>query len=157
MLNIERSSLKDLEKIVNLNYRIFDGMYEDKPYSLEQYKNKLRDKEPIIFISKLDGEIVGDSISFERDNSFYIWIFGVDKKYRTRGIGNLLLNKNEQFARENKYKSVSVKVYNVSEEMQLLLKNRGYKIVETNKSNISLKYTSVHFELEAKDIGNTNS
>ena len=151
-MSIERGSLKDLEQIVKLNYKIFDGLYESKPYSLEHYKEKLKDKQPVIFVSKLNNEITGNSISFARKNSFYIWILGVSEKHRGKGIGNSLLDKNEQFAQENNYESVSVKVYNVSEKMQQLLKQRGYQIVRVVESKTDPKYTAVQFELNLEEF-----
>ena len=147
---IERGSLEDLEQIVHFNYEIFNGMYEDEPYSLEQYKDKLKDKESVIFISRKNDEITGDSISFGRDNSFYIWILGVNEKHRGEGIGSSLLDKNEQFAQENGYESIFVKVYNVSEEMQKLLNQRGYQVAKIEESETNPKYTAVRFELKFK-------
>jgi ribosomal protein S18 acetylase RimI-like enzyme len=147
---IERGSLNDIEEIVSLNFAIFKGMYEDDPYSLAQYRDKLKNREPIIFIAKKDGKIVGDSISFEKDGYFYLWIFGVDKKYRRAGLGTLLLGENERFAKENNYESIRAKVYNVSQEMQELLKKRDYYIVEVEESKIDIKYTALKFELKFK-------
>lgn len=145
---IEKGGLEHLEQIVHFNYEIFEGMYEDKPYSLEQYQDKLKDKELVIFIAKKDGQLAGDSISFKKDKSFYIWILGVSEKHRGEGIGSALLSKNEQFAQENDFESVSVKVYNVSAAMQQLLKNRGYSIVKTEESKKDPKYTALFFELK---------
>lgn len=122
-------------------------MYENEPYSPEQYKERLKGKNPIIFTVKKDKKLVANSISFEQDNSFYIWILAVDKNYRRQGIGASLLDKNEQFAKENGYKSVSTKVYNVSKEMKRLLKQRNYKIVKRQKSKTNSKFTALIFTL----------
>ena len=137
-----------LTQLVKFNYHIFDGMYEKEPYSLEQYQERLKGKDPIIFTVKKDKKLVANSISFEQDNSFYIWILAVDKNYRGQGIGASLLDKNEQFARENGYKSVSTKVYNVSKEMKRLLKQRNYKIVKRQKSKTNSKFTALIYALE---------
>lgn len=145
---IENGSIKDLEEIVQLNQKIFQRMYESEPYPLEQYKEKLKDKKPLILISRKDEEIIGDSIAFARSESLYIWVLGVAKEHQGEGIGKTLLKKNEQFARENNFKSISVKVYSVSERMQQLLKQRGYKAVSIEKSKTNPKYDAVHFELK---------
>jgi ribosomal protein S18 acetylase RimI-like enzyme len=147
---IENGNMENLEQIVRFNYEIFDGMYENEPYSLEQYQDKLKGTEPIIFIAKEDDELAGDSISFGRDNSFYIWILGVNKKHRGKGIGSSLLDKNEQFAQENGYESISAKVYNVSVEMQRLLKQRGYEVVKVEESETDPRNTALWFELKFK-------
>ena len=135
-MNFEKVWLEKFEEIVELNYQIFKGMYEEEPYSLEKYKRRLENKETIIFIAKENNDIVADSISFEDDDSFYIWIFGVSEKYRRKGIVSALLEKNEQFAKENNYESVSVKVYNVSKEMQYLLRRRGYEVIKVEEKNL---------------------
>jgi ribosomal protein S18 acetylase RimI-like enzyme len=140
-------STQTLTQLVKFNYHIFDGMYENEPYSPEQYKERLKGKNPIIFTVKKDKKLVANSISFEKDNSFYIWILAVDKNYRGQGIGASLLDKNEQFAKENGYKSVSTKVYNVSKEMKRLLKQRNYKIVKRQKSKTNSKFTALIFTL----------
>ena len=145
---IEKGSLEDLQEIVQFNYEIFDGMYEDGPYSLAQYQAKLRAKEPVIFVAKKADKIAGDSIAFERDGSFYIWVLGVGKNYRGQGIGSSLLDKNEQLARENGYNKVSAKVYNVSPGMQRLIKQRGYSVVSVEESKTDPKYTALRFELK---------
>lgn len=147
---IENGSMENLEQIVHFNYEIFKGMYEKEPYSLKQYQDKLKGMEPIILIAKEDEELAGDSISFGRDNSFYVWILGVNKKHRGKGIGSSLLDKNEQFAQESGYESISAKVYNVSENMQHLLKQRGYEVVKVEESETDPKYTALRFELKFK-------
>lgn len=123
-------------------------MYENEPYSLEQYQERLKGKNPIIFTVKKDKKLVANSISFEQDNSFYIWILAVDKNYRGQGIGTSLIDKNEKFAKENGYKTVSTKVYNVSKEMKRLLKQRNYKIVKRQKSKTNSKFTALIYTLE---------
>ncbi len=136
-----------LTQLAQFNYHIFDGMYKNEPYSLDQYKERLKGKNPIIFTVKKDKKLVANSISFEQDNSFYIWILAVDKNYRGQGIGASLLDKNEKFARENGYKTVSTKVYNVSKEMKRLLKQRNYKIVKRQKSKTNSKFTALIYSL----------
>lgn len=145
---ISEGSLEELEQIVSTNSKIFKGMYESDPYSIDQYKDKLKNIEPKIFVAKVNSQIVGDSISFERAGSLYIWIMGVLKEYRNKGIASQLFENNEQFARTRKYKSVTIKVYNVSKEMLHMLLARGYEIVDVDRSEINSKYDAVHLELK---------
>lgn len=145
---ISEANLDELEQIVMTNYKIFQGMYEQEPYSIDHYQEKLKDIAPKILIAKVDGKIVGDSISFDRKDSLYIWIMGVLKEHRNKGIANKLFENNEQFARANEYKSVTVKVYNVSKEMLRVLLARGYQITEVEQSETDPKYNAVHLELK---------
>lgn len=75
---------------------------------------------------------------------------GVNERYRGKGIGNALLEENEKYAEKEGLSSVTVKVYNVSQEMQDLLKWRGYEISEVEKSESDSKYDAVNFELGIK-------
>ena len=139
--------MDQLEQIAVTNCEIFAGMYEQDPYPLAHYQEKLNDLQPKIYIAKVDGRIVGDSISFTRDKSLYIWIMGVLEKHRGKGIATKLFEHNEQFAREKKYESVSVKVYNVSKEMLKMLLTRGYQIIDVEHSKKDSKFNAVHLEL----------
>lgn len=136
-IEIVKGNMNQLEEIVKANYQIFKGMYECEPYSLDDYQKKLSNKKPIVYLAKDKNKIIGDSISFERDGSFYIWIMGVLKKYQGRGIGTKLLDFNESYSKKKKFKSVTIKVYNVSLKMQKLLIKQGYKVImeEVSKSN----------------------
>ncbi|MFA5986341.1 MAG: GNAT family N-acetyltransferase [Parcubacteria group bacterium] len=154
--NIERSNkyeitecgIDQLEQIVFVNDKIFKGMYEKDPYSLDQYQEKLKNLQPKIFVAKVNDQIIGDSISFEKNNSLYLWIMGVLEEYRNKGIAVKLFERNEQFARENKYESITVKVYNVSKEMLKLLLTRNYEITDVEKSKTDPKYNAVHLTLK---------
>ena len=145
---IMESNIDQLEQIVLVNDRIFKGMYENDPYSLEQYQERLKNLQPKIFIVKVNDQIIGDSISFEKNNSLYLWIMGVVEEYRNKGIATKLFDYNEQFARANKYESIAVKVYNVSKEMLTLLLARNYQITGVERSETDSKYNAVHLELK---------
>lgn len=145
---ITEGNIDQLERIVQTNFEIFKGMYEHDPYSLDDYQKKLKGIEPKIFVAQIDGRIVGDSISFERNGSLYIWIMGVLKEHRGKGIAKELFENNEQFARENGYRSLTLKVYNVSQEMLRVLLGRGYQVVGVEKSEVDARFNAVHLELE---------
>lgn len=146
-IEFSRAGKDSLAQIVNLNFEIFSKMYEWKPYSLEEYNNKLTNKIPLIYLATDKDKLIGDVIAFERDDSCYIWILGVSCEYRHRGIGKKLLELCEQYA-EHKYNSITLKVYNVSIEMQTLLKSRGYQEMGIEHSQSAAKYDAVHFKLD---------
>jgi ribosomal protein S18 acetylase RimI-like enzyme len=74
---IEKSDISNLPDIAKLNQEIFSGMYENEPYNLKDFQNKLQDKKPLILVAKHNDTLIGFSISFPRNDSFYIWILGV--------------------------------------------------------------------------------
>ncbi|MBU0648877.1 GNAT family N-acetyltransferase [Patescibacteria group bacterium] len=147
-ITISQTDLSELEQIVELNRAIFDKMYENAPYSLRHYQKKLERKKPFILAARADGRLVGDSIAFEKDGAWYIWVFGVAEQYRGQGIGAKLLERNERFAGERGYDSITAKVFNVSCQMQRLLIGRGYRVVGLDLSEVDSKYNAVHFELK---------
>jgi GNAT superfamily N-acetyltransferase len=136
-----------LPEIVQLNETIFDDLYDWSPYALPQYKEKLSGKTPIIFAAFENAKIIADSISFEKDNNFYIWVLGVAKKYQKRGIGNELFALNEKYAREHGFKKVSVKIYSVSSAMLKLALKRGYQIIERTPHASQSEFDANYLEL----------
>ena len=147
-VNIQNSDISNLEKIANLNYNIFSGMYENKPYSLDEYKSRLTGKDPIIFIAVEDNQIIGDSIAYKDNDDLYLWILGIDKEYRNLGIGKQLLQKNKEYSQNNNLTLIKVKVYGVSVEMRKLLENNGYRIIKIDKSEKAEKYDAYYFALQ---------
>jgi len=138
---IIQGSLEDIEEIVKVNQKIFSGMYESEPYSLEQYNSKLENKKPIIYIAKIENEIIGNSIAFQKDNSLYLWILGVSKDHRNKKIASQLFDSFEESAR-NLGLTATTKTYPVSPEMLGLLKKRGYELIKTDDNG------AMHFKLE---------
>ncbi|MFA6548167.1 MAG: GNAT family N-acetyltransferase [Candidatus Magasanikbacteria bacterium] len=147
-VKIQNSDIGDLEEIVDLNYNIFSGMYENKPYSLFEYRDRLVDKESVIFIATESDKIIGDSIAYKDGDGLYLWILGVNKEYRSLGIGKQLLQKNKEYAKNNNLALIKVKVFGVSVEMRQLLENNGYKIIKIEKSQKAEKYDVYYFALQ---------
>ncbi|MEI6553469.1 MAG: GNAT family N-acetyltransferase [bacterium] len=132
-MEFKEVKLDRLAEVVDVNLKIFDGMYDWPPYYIEKYQERFKDTQPVIFVAEKDGKIVADSIAFDRGGKWYVWILGVLEEYRKQGIATELFNLTENYARGHGYKIVSIKVYNVSQDMLKLTQNRGYNIVEVRK------------------------
>jgi len=145
---IEKSDISNLPDIAKLNQEIFSGMYENEPYNLKDFQNKLQDKKPLILVAKHNDTLIGFSISFPRNDSFYIWILGVLDWYRNHGIASKFLYENKEFAKDNGFTTMIIKTYNVSPEMLRLLIKHGYYIVDVEKSDTFPKYNSIHLQLD---------
>ncbi len=136
-----------LSEIVALNTVIFEGMFDREPYNIGKYNEKLKDANYKIFIAEEDGKIIGDSISFEKDGSWYLWIFGVSKMYRGQGVARKLFELNESYAITHGYKKITAKTYNVSKDMLRMMIRRGYNIVDIHKNkNNKNEYNKILFE-----------
>ncbi len=143
MVEITIGSASDLAEIVSCNHAIFKSMHENEPYSLDQYQDRLKDEEPLIYLAKVDNEIVGNSISFAKNSSWYLWILGVHKDHRNKGLGTRLIELNELHAKNNKYEFITAKVYNVSKNMLRLLLERGYYIINIDISDVDFKNNAI--------------
>lgn len=130
-MTISQTTPESLEEIVAFNSEIFGPLYTWPVFTLEEYRERLKGKEVYILTAEENGKIVGDSISFEKDGYFYIWILGVSLSFRNQGIATKFFEMNEAYARDKGIKSVRVKVYEVSKEMIDLAERRRYTIIET--------------------------
>ncbi len=147
-IKIIQGNENDLEEIVSFNYHIFKKIYQTEPYSLKQYQKKIN-KNSLIYLAKVDDCLVGNLISFPQKDSWYLWVLGVDKKYRKQKIATKLLNLTEKYATKKGYKEVTVKVYNVSREMICLMLKRNYYLTKINTTNNDPNY---HFVFLKKDL-----
>jgi ribosomal protein S18 acetylase RimI-like enzyme len=149
-MNYQKTGMGDIVELVEMNFRVFDGMYEHPPYSLDEYKKRLEGKSPAVFVAKDGEKIIGDVISFEESGALYLWILAVSPEYRGRGIGGKLIEMTENFAKESGFKKVSAKVYGISEKMLALLSSRGYTVVREIKGKNRASDT-IFFELKIDD------
>jgi GNAT superfamily N-acetyltransferase len=144
---IIRGNISNLREIVELNSRIFEGMYEKGPFSFEVYSDRLEDKQRYILLVKDGEKLVGDSIAFLRGDSLYVWVLGIAAPYRKKGLATRLMELNEELARSSELKSVTLKVQNVSSEMKQLLMKRVYTVESIDRSKTDSQYDAVHFRL----------
>jgi len=149
-MNIEyaEETIDLLDKIVQINHIIFNGMYDSKPYSIDEYRERLSKGDPVIYIAKFDDMIIGNIISIKKEDSLYLWILGVSEKFRKCGVASRLFELTEQYAKKNNFNSITTKVYNVSKEMLRISLKRGYKIVDMDKHESNTEYNSVHLKLD---------
>ena len=106
-------------------------MYSREPYSLEEYQARLSSVSSMIFVAEENSELIADSIAFEKDGAWYIWILGVHTDHRRKGIADHLFEMNESYAKSHGHSKVVIKIYAVSSATQELAAKRGYCTVET--------------------------
>ncbi len=135
-----------LGEVVSLNKKIFEGLYPWSPYTEEEYRQKIFNRNPTIFIAEDDGRIIADSISFPKDDKWYIWILAVNVDHRKQGVATELYKMNESYARESGLKVVSIKIYNISSNMLQMALVRGYLIIDIKKDS-DPKFNALILEL----------
>lgn len=136
---------ENLAEIVNLNYQIFVGMYENEPYSFDQYQERLEGKNYFVLSALLQDRLVGDAVSYIEGGSLYLWIMGVDKDFRRQGIAKKLLESTKKIAQENNLSQITTKVYDVSPEMKNLLLKIGFKLERVEASEKDSKYNTNYY------------
>lgn len=134
-MQLYQATIEDLDGVSNLFnlYRMFYQQESDLEGARNYIKERIENKESIIFVVKDEQSYVGftqlyptfSSISMKRS-----WILNdlyVDSKARKQGIGEKLLLKAKEFAIENGAKSISLSTAPENVSAQRLYEKNGYK------------------------------
>lgn len=126
--------------------RFYDSLFEDAQH--EFFEKRLIEKEDVVSIVCLrNSDIVGFKIGYKYDGStFYSWVGGVDKKYRKKGIAQVLLEKQHSVAVNKGYKKIRTKSMNQFKPMMILNLKNGFNIVKVYTNE--LQQTKIVFEKE---------
>lgn len=117
---IEINKLEQTSKLPNL-------------FSERDLENSILSKNHKLFVALLDGQIVG-FVSLELTDEVNIENIVVDKSYRNYGIGTKLLEYIKNFARENKFDTISLEVSAKNITAFLLYKKFGFVLRRTRKN-----------------------
>lgn len=103
----------------------FDRMLDN-----DYYFDKLRSREHLILIAKIDSSIVGCKVGYDKftDGSFYSWLGGVIPSARKAGVAKLLASHQEQWAKSKGYTSIKFKTLNRHKHMLLFAIKNGFEI-----------------------------
>ncbi|OIQ24982.1 GNAT family N-acetyltransferase [uncultured Vibrio sp.] len=104
--------------------------------SLESMQEKLEGRDHLILIALSGDQPIGFKIGYRLDSkTFYSWFGGVSPEGRKRGIAQSLLERQEQWAREQAYQAIKVKSQNRYPSMLRLLIFNGYLVEKTCESD----------------------
>lgn len=93
----------------------------------------LKGKRDLLFTLAWDGEICAGffiSYALKRDR-YYLWMAGVDEKYRGQGIATGLIERLQDYCRENGYAELQLKTKNKWRNMLLLSIKSGFDVIGT--------------------------
>lgn len=134
-MEIYQATIEDLEGVSHLfnSYRLFYNQSSDLEGAMNYIRERLENKDSIIFIVKDNEEYVGftqlyptfSSISMKR-----AWILNdlyVDEQARKLGIGEMLLQKAKEFAIKTGANSISLSTAIDNYTAQRLYEKVGYK------------------------------
>lgn len=146
-VEIVRGCEEDLPELASINEEIFTGVYDVEPFTLDDYRTRLHRVRPLVLIAKSGGEIIGNSIAFPHENTFFIWVIGVKEKYRRRGIATRLFAENETHAKNLGHKTIMTKVYHTSEPMMGLVTKLGYSVIRFTNEKLAKDTDGFHYKI----------
>lgn len=112
--------------------------YTDGNYWKASFLNDLSNsKNGVILVAEASGDVVGYLLSYMSDvpvdGRYYrprnvLWVedITVDREFRGRGIGSLLLQECERWARTNGYTDIELNVYDFNRQARGFYERRGY-------------------------------
>ena len=139
---INKPTKKDYTEIFKLHNEVFSKFPDYEEYSAEvAFRRMNKDNDSSVFkVSDERDNLIAYALCYERYKDYYhIWQLGVNEKNRNIGIASNLYETIENYARNKKYKGVTLNTFNTYELNIRLIGKRGYEIYDTDKSG---KYSS---------------
>jgi len=134
-MEIFQATIEDLEGVSNLFnlYRIFYQQESDLESAKTYIKDRIENKESVLFVVKDKQNYVGFTQLYPTFSSISLkraWILNdlyVDNKARKQEVGELLLQKAKEYAIETGAKSLSLSTASDNHSAQRLYEKNGYK------------------------------
>lgn len=130
-MNIRRINIEDLNNVFDLLNELYENKLVYDIFS-KIYKQKLDDKNCYYIVAVIDNKIVGVLTSElqvklhrARKQSFIEDLI-VDKDYRSKGIGKLLLNSAVDYAKDNDCEVVELTSYIKNNDAHRFYENNGF-------------------------------
>lgn len=142
--------------------KVIEGIPEEKDQKIliDLYTAIFEDAQTVFFMERLKSKKcicsliafqhntpIGFKIGYQYNSTtFYSWVGGVLAEYREKGIAKKLAQRQEQWAKTNKFQKLRTKSMNRFRPMMILNLKNGFNIISvyTNDSN----QTKVVFEKE---------
>jgi GNAT superfamily N-acetyltransferase len=133
MVSVEiREDLSLFDDAFSIHQQIPEFQIDSTTY--KQLNERINNvKHPLILVAYVDNQPVGYLMGYERYSSFYIWITGVLPNHRRQGVFVQLMNRIEQWALKENYKSLTIKTRNCFKSMLLFLISNDFKLIDIDK------------------------
>jgi ribosomal protein S18 acetylase RimI-like enzyme len=115
-------------------YEIFPAHQQipefDSPKSVEEFQKQLNGKENVLVLGAFwDEQPVGYLVGYrDEGDSFYVWLAGVVREYRRRGVLKELMGIVIEWAKKQKFDHVTIKTRNSRRAMLAYLISNGFLI-----------------------------
>lgn len=120
----------------------------DSPGSVEEFQKQLEGKESVLVLVALsDEKPVGYLIGYrEEADAFYVWMSGVVKDFRRKGVLKNLMDIVIEWARKQKFDHVTIKTRNSRRAMLAYLISNGF-LIKGVEPRYSAEETRIWLEL----------
>jgi len=100
------------------------------PPERAEYEKRLLGVPHLILVAYHEGQAAGFKVGYERSGYFYSWMGGVLPDFRRLGIAQALADYQEEWAKRNKYFSITFKTRNQHKAMLLFAIKNGFEIID---------------------------
>jgi GNAT superfamily N-acetyltransferase len=129
----------DAETIVSVSKLIPELI---NPHPVEEYHHRLQGKLCLLLTAYVDGKPAGFKAGYDKfnDGSFYSWMGGVLPAYRKNHIAKMLLEVQENWARNNGFTSIVFKTRNRHRNMLMFALSNGFSIIDVDQQETLDEY-----------------
>ena len=109
---------------------------DDVNLNKEYFENRYQNKEHVKIVAYLNDIPIGYIVGYDKFNdgeSFYVWMAGVDYKYRRKGALTKLMQYQIDWAKRQGYSKLKIKTRNARREMLSFLVKNGFNFTEVEK------------------------
>ncbi|WP_286755780.1 GNAT family N-acetyltransferase [Roseivirga sp. UBA838] len=102
----------------------------DPLLSTEHYLERVKNKQQLTLLAKVNGELAGCKVAYDRDNDgmLYSWLGGVAPQHRKKGLARRMADYQESWALKNGYRGIRFKTLNRHKAMLTFAINNGFQI-----------------------------
>lgn len=124
-----------IDEVLKVNKNVIE-FSDDVNLNKEYFENRYQNKEHVKIVAYLNDSPIGYIVGYDKFNdgeSFYVWMAGVDYKYRRKGALTKLMQYQIDWAKRQGYSKLKIKTRNARREMLSFLVKNGFNFTEVEK------------------------
>ena len=125
----------NIDEVLKVNKNVIE-FSDDVNLNKEYFENRYQNKEHVKIVAYLNDIPIGYIVGYDKFNdgeSFYVWMAGVDYKYRRKGALTKLMQYQFDWAKRQGYSKLKIKTRNARREMLSFLVKNGFNFTEVEK------------------------
>ncbi len=124
-----------IDEVLKVNKNVIE-FSDDVNLNKEYFENRYQNKEHVKIVAYLNDSPIGYIVGYDKFNdgeSFYVWMAGVDYKYRRKGALTKLMQYQIDWAKRQGYSKLKIKTRNARREMLSFLVKNEFNFTEVEK------------------------